>query len=128
MAQCKYCGNAVDSDTDNCPSCGARIDHPEEDIVDNTVVIEDISEPVVSGWSQDDIGPIKNYLVWSVLCTIFFFFPFGIPAIVYGILVNRKLKSGDVAGAKNASKRAKIWTWASFAAGIVMYYLIGSNR
>lgn len=131
MTHCKYCGNAVDSDENKCPSCGARIDYQEEDTVENAVDLEDTAD-LMDHDDEDirfqmDLHNIKNYLVWSILCTIFFFFPFGIPAIVYGIMVNKRLKSGDVAGAKNASKKAKIWTWAAFIAGMVMYYLIGKN-
>ena len=52
---------------------------------------------------------IPNYLVQAILCTICCCVPLGIPAIVYAAQVNTKLALGDVAGAEQASKNAKMW-------------------
>lgn len=51
---------------------------------------------------------IPNYLVWSILLTICCCQPVAIIAIVFGAMVNSRLQAGDVAGALQASKNAKI--------------------
>lgn len=68
-----------------------------------------------------------NYLVWSILATLFCCLPFGIVAIIYAAQVDSKYSGGDYAGALDASNRARIWSWVSFAAGlvgIVIYVII----
>jgi hypothetical protein len=67
---------------------------------------------------------IPNYLVQSILVTIFCCLPLGIPAIVFAAQVNGKLAAGDVQGALNASKNAKMWSWISFGCGIAMELII----
>lgn len=62
---------------------------------------------------------IPNYLVQSILTTVFCCLPFGIVAIVFAAQVNGKVASGDIAGAMQASKRAKMWSMISFGIGLV---------
>ena len=50
-----------------------------------------------SGYPATPIGaqtPIPNYLVWSILVTIFCFLPTGIAAIVFSTQVDSKLAAG----------------------------------
>ena len=63
---------------------------------------------------------IPTYLVWAILVTLFCFLPTGIVAIVYASQVTSKLQAGDVAGATDASNKAKMWTIISAVAGIVL--------
>ena len=63
--------------------------------------------------------PIPNFLVPSILVTIFCCWPFGIPAIVFAAKVDGMVARGDIAGARHASKQAKTWTWVSFGCGLV---------
>jgi hypothetical protein len=56
---------------------------------------------------------VPNHLVSSILVTLFCCLPFGIPAIVYAAQVNGKLQAGDVAGAQESSRKARMWCWAS---------------
>lgn len=60
----------------------------------------------------------KNWLVESILVTIFCCIPFGIAGIVFAAQVNSKYDAGDYAGAEKASKQAKTWTLISFIIGI----------
>jgi hypothetical protein len=57
---------------------------------------------------QSPLGqtPIKNWLVESILVTIFCCLPFGIVGIVNASQVNSRLASGDYNGALHASKEA----------------------
>ena len=70
--------------------------------------------------------PPPNYLVWSILATIFCCLPFGIPAIVFAAQVNSKFMIGDYAGAQESSKKAKTWTIVAAVSGavVVLLYLI----
>ena len=63
-------------------------------------------------------APISNYLVQSILVTIFCCWPFGIPAIIFAAKVDGMVSRGDIAGAMEASKKAKTWTWVSFGCGL----------
>lgn len=72
---------------------------------------------------MDKIQP-KNYLVESILITIFCCQPFGIVGIVFSSQVNSKYASGDYEGALQASKEAKKWTKWGFISGLVMVTLI----
>jgi hypothetical protein len=54
----------------------------------------------------------------AILVTIFCCLPFGIVAIVYAAQVNTKLQAGDYAGAADASKKAKTYSWVAFGLGL----------
>jgi hypothetical protein len=63
---------------------------------------------------------VSNYLVQSILVTIFCCLPLGIAAIVFAAQVNGKLAGGDVAGAIESSKKAKMFCWIAFGLGLVV--------
>lgn len=62
---------------------------------------------------------IPNYLVQSILVTLCCCMPLGIVAIIFSAQVNSKLASGDLAGARDASAKAKMFAWIGFAFGLV---------
>lgn len=62
--------------------------------------------------------PPKNWLVESILVTLFCCLPFGIAGIVFASQVNSKFAAGDYSGALQASKNAAKWTKISFWLGI----------
>lgn len=63
---------------------------------------------------------IPNYLVQSILVTLFCCLPAGIVAIVYAAQVNSKQQAGDITGAMQASKNARTWSFVSLGAGLVV--------
>ncbi|MEO5361699.1 MAG: CD225/dispanin family protein [Nitrospirota bacterium] len=67
---------------------------------------------------------VPDYLVWSILTTLFCCLPVGIVAIVFSAQVNTKVKVGDIAGARDSAKKAKMWCWISVASWAV-FALIG---
>ena len=71
--------------------------------------------------------PPKNWLVESILVTIFCCLPFGIVGIVNASQVNSKFAAGDFEGAVRASKEARKWTRIGFfiALGLLIVYLLG---
>jgi hypothetical protein len=66
---------------------------------------------------------IPNYLVQSILVTLFCCLPFGIVSIVYAAQVNGKVQAGDIQGAVDASGKAKMWCWIGFGLGLVFSIL-----
>lgn len=69
---------------------------------------------------------VPTHLAPAILATLFCCLPFGIAAIVFAAQVNSKLQAGDVAGAKESSRKAKMWCWWSVIAwlAIVLIYVI----
>lgn len=63
--------------------------------------------------------PPSNYLVWSILSTIFCCIPVGIVSIVFSTKVNGRWAAGDAAGAQDASRKAKLWAIIAAVCGIV---------
>ena len=63
--------------------------------------------------------PPKNYLVESILVTLFCCLPFGIAGIVNASKVESMYYSGNHFGALDASNKAKKWTMAGFWTGLI---------
>jgi predicted secreted protein len=68
----------------------------------------------------------KNYLIESILVTIFCCLPLGIVGIVNAAQVNTKFDLGDYEGALKASKEAKKWMNLGLISSLVigLFYLI----
>ena len=68
----------------------------------------------------------KNYLIESILVTIFCCLPFGIVGIINAAQVNTKFDLGDYEGALKASKEAQKWMNLGLISGLVigLFYLI----
>lgn len=60
-----------------------------------------------------------NYFVLSIVMTLLCCTPAGIVAIVFSSMVNSRYYSGNVEGAKRASRNAEIWIIASFCLGVL---------
>lgn len=79
-------------------------------------------------------GNVPNYLVWSIISTVaglifccLIGLPMGIVAIVFSTQVNKKLETGDYAGAVEASNKAKLWCIISSVAsalGLIINILL----
>jgi len=105
-----------------CKKCGA--DNPE-----SAVTCYACGEPLAS--IEQPRQPMEpkpdNYLVWSILATLFCCLIPGIVAIVYAAQVDTKWMMGDYAGAREAAKTARTWTLVAFIlglAGIIAYIII----
>lgn len=71
-------------------------------------------------------APPPNYLVWAILSVILCW-PLAIPAIIFSTQVNTKWAMGDVAGAQDASAKAKKFTILAAVIGVIatILYVIG---
>jgi hypothetical protein len=69
---------------------------------------------------------IPNYLWQAIVCTVCCCVPLGIPAIIYAAQVNTKVVQGDLAGARQSSKNARMWCWIAFGSGLAvsLIYLV----
>ena len=115
---CSQCGASNTDDAVKCVQCGRDLNAPIQ--ATPSAVIPPRQPAVVN---------VPNYLVPAILVTVLCCLFTGIPAIVYAAQVNGKLATGDIAGAQQASKNAKMWCWISVGAGIlvvIFYVLVGA--
>lgn len=68
---------------------------------------------------------VPNYLVPAIL-SIFCCWPLGIVAIIFAAQVNGKVAAGDLAGAADASKKAKLFSFIAIGIGVAfgLIYLV----
>lgn len=102
---CQKCGTKNDDNAYKCIACenilheGAAVPAPQQ---------------------------IPNYLVQSILITLFCCLPLGIPAIVFASQVDSKVQAGDIQGALESSRKAKLWcSWSIGVAivGGILYFM-----
>jgi len=77
--------------------------------------------PPASGASAS----VSNYLVPAII-SIFCCMPLGIVAVIFAAQVNGKVQAGDLAGAADSSKKAKLFSFIGIGlgtAGIICYIL-----
>jgi len=111
---CPQCGSQNADDATYCVRC-ARDLRPGAPLTPSAVI------------PPGGAPPVTNYLVPAILVTVLCCLPTGIAAIIYAAQVNTKLAAGDVAGAQESSRKAKMWCWISGGAGIavmVVYAII----
>lgn len=63
---------------------------------------------------------VPTYLWQSIVCLVLCCLPLAIPAIIFATKVDPALKNGDIAAAKEASAKAKMWCWISFGVGLAV--------
>lgn len=74
-------------------------------------------KPIPSGF------PPKNWLVESILVTLFCCLPLGIVGIINAAGVEGKFAQGDTEGARRAAETAKTMVLISVAVGILAFVL-----
>jgi hypothetical protein len=85
--------------------------------------------PYAPGYYASGAGgaPPANYLVWAILSTVFCCLPLGVVSIVFAAQVNSKWYAGDVAGARDASEKAKnfaMWSAVAGVAGAIIWMIL----
>ncbi|MFC1884601.1 CD225/dispanin family protein [Thermodesulfobacteriota bacterium] len=104
---CSKCGKENEDVAVHCFACGEPLSQ---------------NQPQAPGVSSQPIH-VPNYLVQAILVTIFCCLPFGIVAIIFAAQVNGKLQAGDVSGATESSRKAKMWSWISFGIGLGIFLI-----
>ncbi|HEY6122182.1 MAG TPA: CD225/dispanin family protein [Pyrinomonadaceae bacterium] len=70
-------------------------------------------------WTPPPAGgsaTVPNNMVLAII-SIFCCWPLAIPAIIFASQVNQKIAAGDVAGAQDAAKKAKTFSYIAFGLG-----------
>ena len=62
---------------------------------------------------------VPNYLVPAII-SVFCCWPLAIVAIIFAAQVNGKVAAGDIAGAMDASKKAKMFSFIAIGIGLVV--------
>jgi len=123
----------------NCPNCGTSN-------LENATICVNCGRPMAGGGSYTPPPPpppqqasytppppsrfdtpgqappqsIPNYLWQSIVVTLCCCLPLGIVAIIFAAQVNDKLRQGDIAGAMQASKQAKMFCLIAVGLGLVV--------
>lgn len=61
---------------------------------------------------------VPNYMVPAII-SIFCCWPLAIAAIIFAVQVNNKVQAGDIAGAQDASKKAKMFSFIAIGIGLL---------
>lgn len=113
MSFCPKCGTQITDGTAFCPNCGYRLNDSQSTS----------TSPSSSASNNACKTCPDNYLVYSILTTLFCCLPFGIVGIVKSAQVSSKYQSGDYEGAVQASRDAKKWSMIALICGLVWYLL-----
>lgn len=93
--------------------------NPFEDALTTACIKHDTKKEV-----QLDVKP-NDYLVWSILATVFCFIPTGIAAIVFSARVDNAWHRGDKEYAHEMAQKAKKFCWISFGIALTLGVIIG---
>ena len=67
---------------------------------------------------SEPTASVPNYLVPAII-SLFCCFPLGIVGVIFAAQVNLKVAAGDMAGAMDASKKAKLFSFIAIGLGLV---------
>jgi hypothetical protein len=109
---CPKCGASNDDNAWRCVQCNAELH--------SGAILSKAGRSAGGGVPPLPFEEVKDYLVQSILVTIFCCLPFGIAAIVYAVETRTKRDLGDIEGALLASKKARMWCWWSFGSIFVI--------
>lgn len=119
---CPKCGTQNDDHATECTNCGQALHENPAGTVTPAAAPYATTTNAAAPEGQTPTT-ISNYLVQSILSTLCCCLPLGIVAIVFASQVNTKIAAGDIAGAMDSSKKAKMWCWISFGLGITGWIL-----
>ncbi len=128
MPECRSCGADNDDSSMYCAYCGTRLPAPpprQPDPQTYRTAYDTEHQPGRPAGAYT--GPhVKNWLVESILITVLCCVPLGIGGIVNAMKVDRLAAEGDLAGAREASARAKLFVVIGVVLGIVfsVFYVL----
>ena len=119
---CPQCGTEAEEGARFCGKCGLALSGLTEQSRPAPATRE--VRAYAPSPRREERPHVPNNLVEAILSTVCCCPPTGIVSIVYAAQVNGKVAAGDLAGARKASGKAKIWAWVSIVLGIILYALI----
>lgn len=114
---CIYCGANNDDRSVHCMQCGAWLNQP------GATPSAGPYTPAVPVNVGQPMAKVPNYMVQSVLMTVFCCQLIGIISIFKARKVNKLLAANDYAGALAASKANRTLLWVGFAIGLVCNFI-----
>ena len=135
---CRNCGNQVADNAAFCPVCNNNLQGTGDSSAGQQQYQQQYQQPYQQQYQQQYQQPYqqqyqqpyqqqsfvgaapKNYLVESILVTLCCCLPFGIVAIIYASKVSNLVAQGDLNGAYDAAKQAKMWCCIGLGVGIVV--------
>lgn len=72
----------------------------------------------------DTSANIPNYLIPAILSTLFCCLPAGVASIIFATQVNSKVAAGDIAGAMESSRKAKMFMFIAVGLGLLTWILV----
>ena len=107
---CRKCGAQNDDNNYRCGACG------------------EVLQKAAAGAAAPGTPPMKinNNLILAIVVTVLCCLPFGVVGIVYAAQVNGKAQVGDIAGAQDYARKAKLWSlWGlGIGLGVCLLYAI----
>lgn len=67
---------------------------------------------------------IQSYLIPAILSTVLCCMPFGVASIIFAAQVNSKIATGDIAGAMESSKKAKMFMFIAIGGGVLIWVCV----
>lgn len=126
---CPNCGKEKVDNQDTCSYCGKstsnNVDNENPYSQERAIYQDSISQNQYA-YNNVPNKMVDDYMVWSVLTTIFCCLITGIVALVYSSQVNKYLSQGNIIAAEDASQKAKIWNivGASICGAIIGFGII----
>jgi hypothetical protein len=116
---CPRCGATNEDSARFCNACGSDLSRPQQQVQATPAYQPAYQAPQYRPVaSYGAIPRIPSYMGWAIAVLILCFWPTGIAAVVYASQVDNKLAFGDIAGAQESSRKAKMWCWITFGIGI----------
>ncbi len=119
---CPYCGTSNLDNSSICVNCGRSLSTgappPPPPSTSYTPPPPAYTPPGQAGQQ------IPNYLWQSIVVTLCCCLPLGIVGIIFAAQANDKLGRGDIAGAMESSRQAKMFCWIAFGLGVITYILL----
>ncbi len=109
----------------NCPNCGYQNPNNVATCLQCNTVLRADQPPYQAQNTVASQYAVPDYMVWSILATIFCCLPAGIVAIVKAASANSKKNVGDFAGAMQEANVAKTWLTVSVVLGVVGSIIYG---
>lgn len=99
---CRRRGTANDDNAYRCVNCSE--------------LLHEAARPTPAATS-----PVNNNLILAIVVTVLCCLPLGLVGVVYAAQVNARAQGGDIAGAEDAARKARLWSFWGLGVGLALY-------